>query len=203
MDEIIGKALALAGDTHTVIFASALGQQPCLKYEDQGGKVFYRPRDFAAFTAWAGLDMPHEIQPVMSEEFHLIFQSPEAATAAESQLRTLTVDGAPAMRLTRTGNELMAGCGIFERLEGAPTLAGQGRPSRPFFELFYLADGLKSGMHHPDGILWIRGEDRRHHAHAGRIPLRSVAPTILGLYGIDAAEWMSGIPVSLAASPTT
>jgi len=200
MDQIIGKALDLAGDTHTVIFASALGQQPCLKYEEQGGKVFYRPRDFAAFTSWAGLGMPHEIQPVMSEEFHLIFQGEADAVAAEQQLATVTVDGRPGMRVHRTGNEIMAGCGIFDRLEGDPVIGARGRASRPFSELFYLADGLKSGMHHPDGILWIRGAERRHHAHNGRIPLRDVAPTILGLFGVDAAEWMSGRPVSLASS---
>ncbi|MGH7593274.1 MAG: hypothetical protein ACRELE_05420, partial [Gemmatimonadales bacterium] len=143
MDEIIGKALALAGATHTIIFASALGQQPCLKYEEQGGKVFYRPKDFEAFASWAGLHMPHEIQPVMSEEFHLVCQNERDAIAAERQLSAITVNGRPAMRVHRTGNDIMAGCGIFERVDGDPVVSASGVADARFLELFYLADGLK------------------------------------------------------------
>ena len=192
MDEIIGKALALAGKTHTIIFASALGQQPCLKYEEQGGKVFYRPKDFSAFTAWAGLQMPHEIQPVMSEEFHLVFQNEPDARAAEQQLSAITIDGRKAMRVHRDGNDLMAGCGIFDHVHGDPMLAVPGAEAKKFLDLFYLADGVKSGMHHPDGILWIRGPERRHRVHEDRIPLRSVAPTVLTMFGIDPGEYMPG-----------
>ena len=195
MDHIIGNALTLAGDTHTIVFASALGQQPCLKYEEQGGKVFYRPKDFKAFTAWAGLRMPHEIQPVMSEEFHLVFENERDARAAEQQLAAITIDGRPAMRAHRDGNDILAGCGVFDRLDGDPVLRAPGAADQTFLELFYLADGLKSGMHHPDGILWIRGAGRGHRVHQARIPLRSVAPTILSMFGIDASDQMSGRPL--------
>ena len=198
MDEVVGKALALAGDTHTIVFSSALGQQPCLKYEEQGGKVFYRPKDFRAFTEWAGLSMPHEIQPVMSEEFHIVLRSEEDARNAERQLGTVTIDGRPGMRVRREGTDLMVGCGIFDKLAGEPVIAASGQPSRKFLELFYLAEGLKSGMHHPDGILWIRNQDRRHHVHPEKIPLRSVAPTLLAMFGIDAREWMAGEVLSTA-----
>ncbi|MGH7594429.1 MAG: hypothetical protein ACRELE_11360, partial [Gemmatimonadales bacterium] len=69
---------------------------------------------------------------------------------------------------------------------------------------FYLADGLKSGMHHPDGILWIRGADHRHRVHAERIPLRAVAPTVLAMFGIDAAaEHMSAQPLVPASEAAT
>ena len=30
-----------------------------------------------------------------------------------------------------------------------------------FFELFYQMDDLKSGMHDPDGMLWIRMPDKQ------------------------------------------
>ncbi len=197
MDGVVGKALALAGNTHTIVFSSALGQQPCLKYEEQGGKVFHRPKEFRAFTEWAGLTMAHEIQPVMSEEFHIVLTSEDDARNAERQLATVTVDGRPAMRVRREGCDLMVGCGVFEKLDGEPVIAAAGRMNRKFFELFYLADGLKSGMHHPDGILWIRGKDRRHFVHGEKIPLRSVAPTLLAMFGIDAREWMPSEPLEL------
>ena len=134
--------------------------------------------------------MTHQIQPVMSEEFHIVLTSEDDARNAERQLATVTVDGRPAMRVRREGNDLMVGCGIFEKLEGEPVIAAAGSMNRKFFELFYLADGLKSGMHHPDGILWIRGPDRRHHVHDEKIPLRAVAPTLLAMFGIDPSGWM-------------
>jgi len=33
-----------------IIFCTALSQQPCVMYEDQGGKVPYRPRSFESHT---------------------------------------------------------------------------------------------------------------------------------------------------------
>ena len=50
-----------------------------------GGRLADRhPRDEVLYqvTAWAGLRMPHEIQPVMSEEFHLVFENERDARAA-------------------------------------------------------------------------------------------------------------------------
>ena len=140
--------------------------------------------------------MLHDIQPVMSEEFHIVLENDADAETAERQLNSITVDGRPAMRVHREGNDLLVGCGIFDRVEGAPTLSATGRPDIPFFDLFYLADGLKSGMHHPDGILWIRGADRSHEVHRERIPLRNVAPTILDLFGIDASATMPGAVIA-------
>lgn len=191
MDRVVGKALALAGDTHTVVFSSALGQQPYLKAEEHGGKVFYRPKSFRTFTEWCGLDMPHEIQPVMSEEFHLVFENEADAARAEAQLRTVTIDNRPGMRVRRTGTDIMTGCGIFEKLTGNPEITVAGQSPRPFLDLFYLAEGVKSGMHHPDGILWIRRPDRVHR-DGGRVPLKAVAPTLLAMQGVEPPAYMTG-----------
>lgn len=203
MDRVVGKALALAGDTHTIVFSSALGQQPYLKAEEHGGKVFYRPKQFREFTEWAGLAMPHEIQPVMSEEFHLIFENDADAIAAEAQLRTVTIDGNPGLRIRRTGSDIMTGCGIFQKVAGDPVLRAGGATDRPFLSMFYLAEGVKSGMHHPDGILWIRRLDHRHRIHEDKVPLVSVAPTLLALQDVDASPWMSGavLPGAVDAAP--
>ena len=64
----------------------------------------------------------------------------------------------------------------------------------PFYQLLYQAETLKSGVHHPDGICWIRRPDRSHRVHAGKVPLAAVAPTVLRLLGVE-------IPRSMTASP--
>ena len=68
---------------------------------------------------------------------------------------------------------------------------------KPFFELFYQAEGLKSGMHHPDGILWIDRPGLAPKVHRDKVPLRSVAPTILGFYCVEPPATFSGKPIEL------
>jgi hypothetical protein len=67
---------------------------------------------------------------------------------------------------------------------GASVLTSASARSAPFFDLFYQAEGVKSGMHNGDGVLWIRSPARTHHVAEGKVPLRSVAPTILTMLGL-------------------
>jgi hypothetical protein len=54
-------------------------------------------------------------------------------------------------------------------------------------------------MHHPDGILWIQTPERIHRRIACHVPLRSVAPTILRLFGMPIPSYMTApvLPTSL------
>ncbi|MCA9769272.1 MAG: hypothetical protein KC485_10680, partial [Gemmatimonadetes bacterium] len=114
------------------------------------------------------------------------------------QLRTLTLDGRPMMRVRREGSDIMTGCGIFEKVAGDPTLDGEGCAAVPFLSLFYLAEGVKSGMHHPDGIFWVRRPDRRHQVFTEKVPLISVAPTLLAMQDVAVPPTMRG-PILEAA----
>ena len=60
--------------------------------------------------------------------------------------------------------------------------------SAPFFDVLYRLEIVKSGFHHPDGMLWVRRPDRRHRVHEGKIPLRAVAPMILDSFGVQMPE---------------
>jgi hypothetical protein len=62
----------------------------------------------------------------------------------------------------------------------------------PFFGMFYRIAGLKSGMHHPHGMLWVRHPDKRHRIHEDRVPLTVIAPTILKMLGVPPPEFMRG-----------
>jgi hypothetical protein len=62
----------------------------------------------------------------------------------------------------------------------------------PFFGMFYRIAGLKSGMHHPHGMLWVRHPDKRHRIHEDRVPLTVIAPTILKMLGVLPPEFMRG-----------
>ena len=60
--------------------------------------------------------------------------------------------------------------------------------ARPFDELFYPAQGVKSGMHHPEGLLWIRTPSRQHVEVKRTVSLREIAPTLLALAGVKTAH---------------
>ena len=204
MDHIVGDALKLAGDSTVLILASALGQQPCVIYEDIGGKTFYRPRVFEKVLEYAGVTEKFTISPVMAEEFQVLFESVAAGQQAKARLRALRVNGKAALRAEGDGSVLHCGCPIFEKLPDNVLLERDLEPGNwPFFRLFYQVEGLKSGMHHPDGIFWIRlpgkpGQPRLEQ----KIPLKDVAPTILQILGLKKPDYMTGRALKLSIGAT-
>jgi len=205
MDELLGRLLALVGDEAVIILSTALSQQPCLRYEDVGGKRSYRPKDFAKFLAFAGITSPCHAEPVMGEQFWLRLENDADATEAEKKLAALRVGEERAFSAKREGSKLFTSCSIHHILADDATLrienSGQ---STPFFDMFYVPGlGGKSGMHHPDGILWIRHPGHSHQVHPESVSLLSVAPTILDALGVDKPEYMRGESLlsSLAGSP--
>ena len=58
MDKLLARLIALADSNTIVIFATAISQKPCLMYEEQGGKVLYRPRDFSTLMSFANVTEP-------------------------------------------------------------------------------------------------------------------------------------------------
>jgi hypothetical protein len=201
MDEICRRLLDLAGNDTTLVFITALSQQPCLTYEGGGGKTIYRPRDFDALLSSVGVEQPAEATPVMAEEFRLGFETEAAAQEAEADLTRARLEGEQAIRVKRDGTTLMCGCQVWRQLDPDAQLELAGTESRiPFFDLFYQIDLIKSGMHHPDGMLWIRSPARRHSDHEGKVPLTAVASTILDMYGVKPPEQLKTPPLGRVQS---
>ena len=201
MDKLLGRFFELAGDEATLILCTALSQQPCLIYEEQGGKVVYRPRDFETLLKFAGVTRPHSVAPVMAEEFHVRFEKEADAADAADRLRALYVGECPALRVEVREAGVFAGCAFKTQLPEDTTLCLKGSDrAAPFFDIFYRLYGtLKSGMHHPDGMLWIRKADRSHRVYAQKVPLTSIAPTVLNLLSVPRGEFMRESPLPLAA----
>jgi hypothetical protein len=194
MDRIVAGIMAAAPKDAVVILATALGQQPCLIYEDIGGKTFYRPRVFERLLEFVGIREWKAIEPVMSEQFHVRFETEAEAAEAARRLAALRVEEREVMLVEQRGTDVFTGCKIFDLLENheVEMTGGEAGKVFPFFRLFYRVEGIKSGMHHPDGILWIRDPQRTPRTHADKVPLRDVAPTVLDYLGMDAPAYMSG-----------
>ena len=193
MDTIVGKTLRLAGDEATIVFATALSQQPCVTYESVGGKIFHKPHRFEPLLQLANI-VPGSCtaEPVMSEEFHLRFAAAADAERACQQLQELRLGDERVMNARREGSDIMAGCAVFHAVPPGAEVRGPGGVTA-FDMLFYEVDTTKSGMHHREGMLWIRPpRGIRGRAASGRVPLESLAPTMLSMLGIRPASEMKG-----------
>jgi hypothetical protein len=193
MDRIVGQALELAHPKTTIIFCTALSQQACLVYEDEGGKCFYRPKDFDQLLAFAGVGKPYTLSPVMSEEFVIEVESEEQAKVVAQKLNALRVSGEPVMLVERKPSAVYSGCSIHRQVSREAVLSVEGsNRSIPFFEMFYQGEGIKSGMHHPDGLLWIRTPELKHSIQEEKVTLCSIAPTVLKILGVRRPETLRG-----------
>lgn len=192
MDRLIGDMRKLVGENAVLAFATALSQQPCLKYEGSGGKTFYRPHDFSQFLKVAGID-PRQahVEPVMSEEFHLRFANEVDAERAARQMAELKIGEREVMRVSRNGNSLLVGCGIFEELS-PDTMLKSATGTQRFTNVFYHVDLKKSGIHHPDGVFWVRVPGMAGRVHREKVPLVDVAPTLLALMDMPIPAAMPG-----------
>jgi len=194
MDRLLGRLMKLCPDA-TLVLCTALSQQPGRSYRTDNGGAFYRPKDISQLAELVGLAGPFQVAPVMSEQFHLEFGDEAAAVEAERALSKMRLDGAPVIGVERNGRRVFAGCNRFTEIPERASIDIEGR-AVPFFDLFYRMPTAKSGIHHPDGMFWVRMADRVH-ADGGRVPLTAVAPTLLSLFDVAPPATMRSEPVRL------
>ena len=188
MDALLGQFMRLAGDDTTLIFATALSQQPYLKYEAIGGHHFYRPRDVKKLLERLHI-APERVEPVMTHQFVARFRTPEEKADAERRLAAVTSNGACVFGFDDADAlSLYFGCQLRTQLAADATLdLGGNEPPVGFFEFLYQIEGMKSGRHHPDGCLWIR--QGRHRLVEERVSILDVLPTVLSFFGVSAAGY--------------
>jgi len=194
MDWMLGKFLALAGPDTAVVLCTGLSQQPCLVLEDLGGGVCYRPRDVDALMRFAGIAIPYEFEQAMASRSAVRFRSREDAREAARRLDAMRVGNDKALHQVEIRDEVVfLDCGFHDGpLEDLPLRQdADAKSSVRFGDLFY-AYGNFNGMHHPDGMLWIRLPGKPGKAHSNKIKLTAVAPTILTLMGLQVPSGMTG-----------
>jgi hypothetical protein len=192
MDRLLSRFLRDYPDA-LLVLCTALSQQPWVETT----KCTFRPRRFETFLRFArvGVDTS-AVKPVMAEQFHVECPSSEAAEQAEERFRDLVVDEQPLMVVKREGTGVFAGCRLNDTavLDRPVTRRSDGARER-FGDLFYMIHTMRSGRHHPDGVLWFR--TGRHRVVADRVPLTDVAPTVLAHFGVASPVTMRGRPLPL------
>lgn len=196
MDQLLGEMFERFKDA-TLVLSTALSQEAWTAHKQENGGAFYRPKDVLQFVRMAGIVANCTAAPVMSEQFHVEFRDEAAARDAEAKLSALQVGQRRLLYVQRDGSRLFAGCAVADVPSDASVRIG-GR-DRGFEDLFYKVPTAKTGMHHPDGVLWFRLQDRQH-VDGGRVPLSAVAPTLLSLLQVAPHPQMESGPLSLELS---
>lgn len=192
-DRLLGRFLS-DFPHERLVFATALSQAPW-----DTTKCTYRPRDFGRLLRALGVDPSRvAVEPVMAEEFVLSFPDEAAARESISRIKDSRIGNEPLFRI-KQDEPLRAwiGCAINDWNAAGEAVATlpDGRQER-FDALFYRIHSIRSGRHHPDGCFWVTSAAPRRVEEP--LPLTSVAPTILRLFGVDPPSYMKDPAVELA-----
>ncbi len=180
MDKMLGRLQTMAGPRDLLIFATGLSQQPFLRKEAEGGQHFYRLRNVESFLAM--LDITYKsVEPVMTHQFMMRFDTDAQSKHAVERLSAVRLGDLAAFGFHDHGET-----GIYFGLEphhqieaDAQLTTTLSNSSWGFFDQAYQIDAIKSGCHHPDGMLWFRTGAQR---DAGRCSILDVYPTLLDLF---------------------
>ena len=199
MDEIVQQCFEIADDDTSIILCTALSQQPLTQYDAEGGRQLFKPIEPKLLFDFAGISGRFDSAAVMAEDFRLFFEDESEAEGAETRLAALALDnGMPLLRVRRAGRDIYAGCAVYSNPQANALVSSAfHNRTRAFRDLFYpINAGIKSGMHHRDGILWMRVPGVPSGSIDRTISLEEIAPTILELCDVETSVLFSHPPIA-------
>jgi hypothetical protein len=178
MDRLVGEALAMAGGQGTVVLATALSQQPNLRYEAIGGKFVYRPRDFRNFLDLLQIPRSITVEPVMTHQAWLTCRDEAQADECAKRLLELNMNGEAIMSASRVGARVYFDCKLLSEKPAGAVMTFRGKPFS-FHRYFAFLGEVVNARHHRDGALWIHSPGGKHAVHGQKLELADAARLLL------------------------
>jgi hypothetical protein len=176
MDRLLEEFFEFERQDVMLILSTALSQHANTRTD----RPYYRPKDAPRLLAALGIH-PEMLQPVMSEQYSARFADQSAADDARKRLEGLSIGGLPLFDFAPAPpNTVFFGCDIHEAIDDSARIEGL---DASFFDIFYVLPHTKTGVHHPDGVLWIKSGE--HRVHTDKVSILDVVPTLLEHFGID------------------
>ena len=199
MDRLLGRFEELEQSGALLVLSTALSQQA----NPVTNSVYYRVRETQRFFQDLGLQST-QIMPVMAHQYSAHFASGTAADSARAALLRIKHNGQPVFQVENStecnlffGNQIrhdVADDAVID-IEDA---SGAVRREK-YCEVFYKIPHTKSGIHHPDSVLWFK--TGTHQVHSTKVSILDVLPTILDYHGVTSSpeDGISRIGRSLLA----
>jgi hypothetical protein len=194
MDKLVGEFRDFARrEGATLVFMSALSQQPFLRHEETGGQHFHRLHEVRGFLKKAGIACA-DVDPTMTHQYLASFADVAQKEAARKRLSAFVLggDGPEAGRaifdfpaIEASGHGLYFGCQIARKTAADTPVSDEAMgETLSFGSLFYQIEAIKSGRHHPDGCLWI--QTGTHLRFEERCSILDILPTLMEMLGLPA-----------------
>jgi len=185
-DEILGEILKLKSENVDIAICTALSQQPYTK----NTKCFYRISNFNKFLAKLNVLGAPSYLPVMAEQFYMKFSNEADVQKAFEHLSKFEMPDSKyfyegsnkvfSMSIEQTTLHIKCRCST--AVEETISFFHVGtKEEYAFYDMFYLMDDQKTGVHHPHGLFWIT--DSNTGSKNEIIPLEKVHQKILEKMG--------------------
>jgi hypothetical protein len=184
MDALLGELCELADSETLVVLATALSQQPFTRLEHIGGQNFFRPKNIESLLGLLGIGY-QTVQAVMTHQYILHFGPGQSIHEAMRRIEGVKYAGREVFDCRESNDGgLYFGSQIHTPPpEDACIEFGDQAAQIGFHELFYRIKEVKSGFHHPDGVLWLR--TGRHSQHTPKVSVLDIFPTILDYFRVE------------------
>ena len=193
MDKLLGEFFKLEAKGAALILATGLSQQPYLKHESKGGQNFYRLKNLEGMLEELGISY-EMVLPVMAHQFQIRFKDDFETEKAGNILKGPKYQGKDVFWFDQNDPKTLSLiCQVTTDVPENGKIGNYGSSSRSieFYKLFYRLPEMKSGFHHPDGVLWFK--TGKHKVYKRKASILDVLPTILNYFDID-PQFSDGFP---------
>ena len=171
-----------------LVLSTALSQEA----DPEVAYLYYRPRGIEQVFARLGIDGAN-VLPVMAHQYSVPFPDETSAAGAKAKLETLSLDGRPVFTVQFSDpTTLFFGSNLHHDIAaGAMIIQAGSNLGVPFYDLFYRVPHSKTGVHHPDSVLWFK--TGQHAVHKEKTSILNVFPTLSDYYGIPGDSAADGL----------
>ncbi len=200
-DELLARALRVAGDDTVLVVATSMGQQPYVADLFPEGRIVVRFKDIKRFFDFMGIEGVTEMVPTMVPQWNVKIPDADKRRRARELLEKAYMVGNARPRVCfveETGDILTVTPGGLDRPN--PDLryffpdVPRARASGHELEEFFACDTPtpKQGMHHPTGVLMLHGPGVRHGLQIQGTNNLDILPTVLTLMGVPVPAHLPG-----------
>jgi hypothetical protein len=202
-DELLKGMMSLADDQTVLVVASSMGQQPFVSSLKKGKRIG-QLRSLDRLVDILGARGRVRALTTMSDQFNLYPDTAATKDTMVGSLRAAYVDSParPMFNVTTLADSITVTLNHYDETSEESRCVfprgGDEGGSYRFEDLVYGTGMVKSGCHHPVGVLSLYGAGVRRGARVEDCTNLDIAPTLLKLLGLPVPEEMKGRVMSEA-----
>jgi hypothetical protein len=196
-DALLADVLRLLDEDTVLVVASSMGQQPFIS-DLRRGKAIAQLRSLERLLDILGVAGRARALTTMSDQFNIYADTAETLSEVTGALAAAYIDTPerPMFNLQTLDNSLTVTLRHYDEVSEDSRChfphRAAGDNSFRFEDLVYSTGLVKSGFHHPRGVLLVYGPGIRRGGHIATCDNLDLAPTLLTLLGLPVPPEMKG-----------